>query len=68
MTTPIVERGQGAADHAPRIEVGAFPPWDTNAYLVWDGRSPEAAHPRPRHELRRPAWSSAPQPTSCGFT
>ena len=25
-----------------RIEVGAFPPWDTNAYLVWDGRSPEA--------------------------
>ncbi|HEX6654914.1 MAG TPA: MBL fold metallo-hydrolase [Candidatus Limnocylindria bacterium] len=27
---------------SPRIEVGAFPPWDTNAYLVWDGSSPEA--------------------------
>jgi glyoxylase-like metal-dependent hydrolase (beta-lactamase superfamily II) len=38
---PIVERGLGAADHAPRIEVGAFPPWDTNAYLIWDGSSPE---------------------------
>ncbi|HEY8177859.1 MAG TPA: MBL fold metallo-hydrolase, partial [Candidatus Limnocylindria bacterium] len=41
-TTPMVERSQGAAEHAPRIEVGAFPPWDTNAYLVWDGTSPEA--------------------------
>ncbi len=40
--TPMVERGQGPAEHAPRIEVGAFPPWDTNAYLVWDGSSPEA--------------------------
>ena len=38
----MVERGQGPAEHAPRIEVGAFPPWDTNAYLVWDGSSPEA--------------------------
>ena len=27
---------------APRIEVGAFGPWVTNAYLIWDGRSPEA--------------------------
>jgi glyoxylase-like metal-dependent hydrolase (beta-lactamase superfamily II) len=26
----------------PRIEVGAFGPWQTNAYLVWDGTSPEA--------------------------
>jgi glyoxylase-like metal-dependent hydrolase (beta-lactamase superfamily II) len=32
----------GGAEHAPRIEVGAFPPWDTNAYLVWDGSAPEA--------------------------
>jgi hydroxyacylglutathione hydrolase len=39
---PAVERGGGAAAHGPRIEVGAFPPWDTKAYLVWDGRSPEA--------------------------
>lgn len=40
---PIVERGTAAAaQHAPRIEMGAFPPWDTNAYLVWDGTSPEA--------------------------
>jgi hydroxyacylglutathione hydrolase len=30
------------SDSQPRIEVGAFPPWDTNAYLVWDGTSPEA--------------------------
>lgn len=27
---------------SPRIEVGAFGPWETNAYLVWDGRSPDA--------------------------
>ena len=39
---PVVQRGAGLPDHAPRIEVGAFPPWDTNAYLVWDGSSPEA--------------------------
>src|SRR3990170_3196261 len=25
-----------------RIEVAAFGPWATNAYLVWDGRSPDA--------------------------
>jgi hydroxyacylglutathione hydrolase len=29
-------------DHGVRLEVGAFGPWETNAYLVWDGRSPEA--------------------------
>lgn len=28
--------------HVVRIEVGAFGPWETNAYLVWDGRSPDA--------------------------
>jgi glyoxylase-like metal-dependent hydrolase (beta-lactamase superfamily II) len=39
---PVVERGHGPATHLPRIEVGAFPPWDTNAYLVWDGDSPQA--------------------------
>jgi len=39
---PVVQRDAGLPDHAPRIEVGAFPPWDTNAYLVWDGSSPEA--------------------------
>ena len=39
---PVVERGHGPATHVPRIEVGAFPPWDTNAYLVWDGDSPDA--------------------------
>jgi glyoxylase-like metal-dependent hydrolase (beta-lactamase superfamily II) len=26
----------------PRIEVGAFGPWQTNAYLVWDGTSADA--------------------------
>ena len=29
-------------DHAVRIEAAAFGPWQTNAYLVWDGRSPDA--------------------------
>ena len=29
-------------DHGVRLEVGAFGPWDTNAYLVWDGRSTDA--------------------------
>jgi len=40
----VVERGSAAGDpeHAVRIEVGAFGPWETNAYLVWDGRSDEA--------------------------
>ena len=26
------------SDHGVRLEVGAFGPWQTNAYLVWDGR------------------------------
>ena len=39
---PIIERGRGTETHAPRIEVGAFSPFDTNAYLVWDGDSPDA--------------------------
>jgi len=40
----VVERGGATGDpeHAVRIEVGAFGPWETNAYLVWDGRSDEA--------------------------
>lgn len=27
---------------AVRMEVGVFGPWQTNAYLIWDGRSPDA--------------------------
>lgn len=40
----IVERAATAdePEHTVRIEVGAFGPWATNAYLVWDGRSDEA--------------------------
>ena len=41
----IVERAglpAGDAIHGVRIEVGAFGPWQTNAYLIWDGRSAEA--------------------------
>jgi hydroxyacylglutathione hydrolase len=38
---PTVERA-GNPDHHPRLEMGAFGPWQTNAYLVWDGRSPDA--------------------------
>lgn len=41
---PVVQRAGTAAEpeHAVRIEVGAFGPWETNAYLVWDGRSTQA--------------------------
>lgn len=42
MDGPVVERSGGPALHRPRIETGAFGPWQTNAYLVWDGRSPGA--------------------------
>jgi glyoxylase-like metal-dependent hydrolase (beta-lactamase superfamily II) len=38
---PTVERG-GIPDHHPRLEMGAFGPWQTNAYLIWDGRSTDA--------------------------
>lgn len=40
----VVERAGVAAEpgHAVRIEVAAFGPWQTNAYLVWDGRSADA--------------------------
>ena len=41
----LVERATTPAadpDHGVRLEVGAFGPWETNAYLVWDGRSPDA--------------------------
>lgn len=42
---PLVQRsGLPDADdkHAVRIEAAAFGPWQTNAYLLWDGRSPDA--------------------------
>jgi hydroxyacylglutathione hydrolase len=39
---PIVERDAGTPSHTPRIEAGAFSPFATNAYLVWDGDSPDA--------------------------
>jgi len=41
----IVERSSLPAEdpgHGVRIEVGPFGPWETNAYLVWDGRSVDA--------------------------
>lgn len=37
-----VDRAGGRAAHGPRLEAGAFGPWGTNAYLVWDGRSSDA--------------------------
>ena len=42
--TRVERSGLPPADpaHAVRIEVGAFGPWQTNAYLVWDGRSSQA--------------------------
>ena len=42
---PIIERAGVPAqdpDHGFRLEVGVFGPWQTNAYLVWDGRSSDA--------------------------
>lgn len=40
----VVQRSGVPADrgHAVRIEVAPFGPWQTNGYLVWDGRSPDA--------------------------
>lgn len=40
----VVQRAGVAADprHAVRIELGVFGPWQTNAYLVWDGTSYDA--------------------------
>jgi len=41
----VVERAGVPApdpDHGVRLEVGPFGPWQTNAYLVWDGRSADA--------------------------
>ena len=41
----VVERASTpAADpaHGVKLEVAAFGPWETNAYLVWDGRSSQA--------------------------
>jgi glyoxylase-like metal-dependent hydrolase (beta-lactamase superfamily II) len=32
----------GDPDHGVRIEAAAFGPWQTNAYLIWDGRSTDA--------------------------
>ncbi len=44
MNEPVVARAGAAAEpeHGVRLEVGAFGPWETNAYLVWDGRSTDA--------------------------
>ena len=44
MSEPVVARTGAAADpaHGVRLEVGVFGPWETNAYLVWDGRSSDA--------------------------
>jgi glyoxylase-like metal-dependent hydrolase (beta-lactamase superfamily II) len=41
----LVERSSTPAPdpaHGIRLESAAFGPWETNAYLVWDGRSPDA--------------------------
>ncbi len=41
----VVQREGSPADdpaHGIRIETGSFGPWETNAYLVWDGRSTHA--------------------------
>jgi hydroxyacylglutathione hydrolase len=41
--TVVARAGNGDdPQHGVRIELGVFGPWQTNAYLVWDGRSPDA--------------------------
>jgi hydroxyacylglutathione hydrolase len=45
VTDEIVERTSAAAsdpDHGVRMELGVFGPWQTNTYLIWDGRSTDA--------------------------
>jgi len=42
VSEPLVDRNGGPATHRPRIETGSFGPWQTNAYLLWDGRSSTA--------------------------
>jgi glyoxylase-like metal-dependent hydrolase (beta-lactamase superfamily II) len=53
----VVARSSLAADdpdHGVRLEVGAFGPWETNAYLVWDGRSTDALVVDPGMGAARP--------------
>ena len=41
--TVVARAGPGAdPEHAVRVEMAAFGPWETNAYLVWDGSSADA--------------------------
>ena len=44
MTGPVIGHTAlpGDPDHAIRMEIGAFGPWQTNAFLIWDGTSPDA--------------------------
>ncbi|HEX7224912.1 MAG TPA: MBL fold metallo-hydrolase [Candidatus Limnocylindria bacterium] len=45
MTDELVERTIAPArdpGHGVRMELGVFGPWQTNTYLVWDGRSTDA--------------------------
>jgi hydroxyacylglutathione hydrolase len=53
----VVERDGVASpdpDHGVRMEVGSFGPWETNAYLVWDGRSTDALVVDPGMGASRP--------------
>jgi hydroxyacylglutathione hydrolase len=45
MTDELVERTTAPArdpGHGVRMELGVFGPWQTNTYLIWDGRSTDA--------------------------
>ena len=45
MTDELVARTSTPApdpDHGVRMELGVFGPWQTNTYLMWDGRSTDA--------------------------
>jgi hydroxyacylglutathione hydrolase len=53
----VVQRESAPAEdpaHGIRIETGSFGPWETNAYLLWDGRSPDALVVDPGMGAARP--------------
>ena len=67
----IVQREGAPADdpaHGARIETGSFGPWETNAYLVWDGRSTDALVLDPGMGAAAPLIERAEAPTGCAST
>ena len=67
----VVQREGAPADdpaHGVRIETGSFGPWETNAYLVWDGRSTDALVLDPGMGAAAAADGARRPPTGCAST